>query len=83
MFPEPAVADLLRAHYIEARLHTDDQTAPARSEEFKQLQHDMTGTISQPTYVILDPKTGKKLAQRSGSASVDTFVRFFREYASN
>ena len=82
IFPDPAVAGILKEHYIEARLHTDDQSAPERSEALERLQVEMTGSVAQPTFVIVDPGPApgaeKQLAKRSGSASVETFVRFFR-----
>ena len=87
IFPDPAVAGILKEHYVEARLHTDDQSAPERSARLEQLQVEMTGSVAQPTYVIVDPGpepgAEKQLAQRSGSASVDTFVRFFRAHVTN
>ena len=87
IFPDPAVAGILKEHYIEARLHTDDQSAPERSAAQEKLQVEMTGSVAQPTYVIIDPGSQpgeeKQLETRAGSASVDTFVRFFRRHVAN
>lgn len=55
VFPEPAVADAL-SNYVEARYHTDDDASRA-------VQRAMVGTISQPTFAIVDPDTMEVIRQ--------------------
>lgn len=65
VFPSPAVAELMKKHLIEARLHTDSQNTLS-DEQFatnKKAQADIAGTIANPYFVVVDPKTGQKLAE--------------------
>lgn len=55
VFPTPAVAGVL-SNYVEARYHTD-------TDETRAIQRDMTGTIAQPTFVIVDPDTLEVIRQ--------------------
>lgn len=80
IFPNPAVAGILREHYIEARLHTDDQQNPERSERQASMQVEMTGSVAQPYYVVVDPANEQKLGLRKGLASEATFVKFFQQF---
>lgn len=57
VFPEPAVADAL-SYYVEARYHTDNDASRA-------IQREMVGTISQPTFAIVDPDTMEVIRQAS------------------
>lgn len=66
VFPRPAVAGILGQDYIEARIHTDHREKGA---EHRKLQSDMVGFVSAPYYVVVDPKTGKKLAEHKLSGS--------------
>lgn len=59
IFPRPAVAEVLRDGFIESRLHMDAVAVP---EQFVELQAKHSGTVATPTYVVIDPATGKKLA---------------------
>ena len=59
IFPRPAVAGALRDGFIESRLHMDARVVP---EQFVKLQAEHSGTVATPTYVVIDPATGKKLA---------------------
>ena len=69
VFPEPAVAEAL-SKYVEARYHTDDDASRA-------VQRAMTGTISQPTFVIVDPVTREVIRQSPKPLlSVETALEF-------
>ena len=52
ILPSPAVAGILKAHFIEARIHNDHID---KGEEQKKLQTEMTGFVSAPYYLIVDP----------------------------
>lgn len=55
MFPQPAVAAAL-SNYVEARYHTDDDVTKA-------VQLEIAGTLTQPTFVIVDPNTMEVIRQ--------------------
>lgn len=75
IFPRPAVAEELQKHFVEARLHTDGGPAKERN---KVLQHDMTRSVANPIYVVVDPKTGKILRKKAGLIPEDDFLLFLR-----
>jgi hypothetical protein len=74
IFPLPAVAGELR-NMVEARLHTD---GVRNIERIKELQKSFTGSVANPIYVVVDPKTGKKLRLRAGFTSAEKFAAFLR-----
>lgn len=78
VFPDPAVAGILREHYVEARLHTDDYSAPERTERQRELQQQMTGVKTLPVYLIQDPDSGEILDRRDGYHPAPVFVEFLR-----
>jgi hypothetical protein len=80
IFPDPAVAGILEKHYVEARLHTDDQANPERSARLEQLQQEMVQSLAQPYYIVIDPDTGKQLGKLAGSGQVSKFVEFFEKF---
>ncbi len=63
IFPAPAVAEVLREHYVEARLHMDVDEV---REKYHDLQDRLVGTLAVPVYVLLDPVTGKVLDRHYG-----------------
>lgn len=74
LFPDPAVAGVLAKNYVEARLHTDGST---NVERIRELQHELTGSVATPIYVLLDPRTGEVRGKKEGSTrSVEEFARF-------
>jgi len=75
IFPRPAVAGELTENFIEARLHTDGGPAVDRNKE---LQQEMTRSVANPIYVIVDPKTGKALRKKAGLIPEDKFLLFLR-----
>jgi hypothetical protein len=67
IFPSPAVAGLMKAHFVEARHHTDTQNTLTEEQFAKNhaLQDRLAGTKANPFFVVVDPKTGKKLGTHS------------------
>ena len=75
VFPSPAVAEVLKKGFIEARLHTDGLGEPYVSEF--EMQKRMTRTVALPTYAIVDPDDAEvALRVRSGMIAATQFVEF-------
>jgi len=74
IFRRPAVAGVLEG-YVEARLHND--TGPSIQKNVE-LEKKLADTVATPTYVTIDPKTGKKIRIQQGPSSADTFIEFLR-----
>jgi hypothetical protein len=74
IFPRPAVAAELEK-YVEARLHTD---GGPRETENQELQRTMAGSVANPIYVIVDPRTGEKLRVKAGFMTAERFIEFLR-----
>jgi len=75
IFPSPAVAEVLKKGFIEARLHND---GGPKKDETRARQERMTNSVATPIYVIVDPKSGAQLRLRAGFMSAATFVEFLR-----
>jgi thiol:disulfide interchange protein DsbD len=75
VFTLPSVSKELAEKYIEARLHTDGGPSLERN---KQLQEEYTGSVANPQYVVIDPKTGKKVRKIAGYKPEKTFLEFLR-----
>lgn len=73
-FEVPAVAGLLSDNFIEARLHTDGPETAARAAA-RELQARYASSIANPWLVVVDPKTGEKIAER-GYPEADELVEF-------
>lgn len=60
VFPSEAVAKLMKAHVIEARLHTDAQNTLTVEQlaENRDYQDRIGGSKANPYFVIVDPSTG-------------------------
>lgn len=72
VFPQAGVQE--RFGQLElVKLYTD---GGARAEENQNLQFDMTGTLALPTYVIVDPNTGRVLDQLIGFTRAEEFQKF-------
>ncbi|MFY9344877.1 MAG: hypothetical protein WAT39_20455 [Planctomycetota bacterium] len=65
IFLRPAVAGLMRKGFVEARLHTDipKSNSAATFARNKELQQQWAGTRAMPTFVVVDPKTGRELGE--------------------
>jgi hypothetical protein len=60
VFPSEAVAELMKEHVVESRLHTDTQNT-LTEEQFaynRRLQASIGGNTANPYFVIVDPVTG-------------------------
>jgi hypothetical protein len=75
VLPSPAVAGVLNESYIEARLFTDMEEDP-HHEHILELQDRLTGSVANPTFVLVDPATEKRLYLLQGKRSAETFARF-------
>ena len=76
----PAVAGVLRNGFIESRLHNDGPKAG----EVRKFQLETVNTVATPSYVVIDPKTGKQLARYQltsfpGDNTVDEIIAFLRK----
>lgn len=58
------------------RLYTDDGTDGPANQKF---QFELTGTVALPTYVIVNPKTGKVINQLVGYSDKDEFQSFLEQ----
>jgi len=79
-FRQDPIAPILRAHFVEARLHTDGAANLARIQE---LQREYVGDIGLPNYIIVDPQGLHKLGRFEGicvdQADVERFVKFLNQ----
>jgi thiol:disulfide interchange protein len=73
-FPAEAVAAELVPHFVEARLHTDGEV---NIDRILELQAELAGTVANPFYVLLDPRSGERLADGAFMAA-DRFAAFLR-----
>ncbi|MEZ6038018.1 MAG: hypothetical protein R3F29_11085 [Planctomycetota bacterium] len=67
VFLAPAVAGIMQAGFVEARHHTDTQNILTAEQfaENRRLQKQWAETMANPYFVVVDPKTGKKLGEHS------------------
>ena len=70
IFPRPAVADELENYFIESRLHMDG----LKKDDFTDMQDELVGTVATPSYVVVDPDSGEKLAIHQLSTTVEDAV---------
>ncbi|HHI78573.1 MAG TPA: hypothetical protein ENK02_01190 [Planctomycetes bacterium] len=76
IFPRPAVAGVLKKGFIEARLHMDNPDTAVRAKS-EQVRKRYGGGFATPTFVIVDPKTGKMLQRHEGwIPKEETFLNF-------
>lgn len=57
----------------QVRLYTDDGSEGPKNQRF---QFELTGTVALPTYVIVEPASGRIMEQLVGYASKEEFQRF-------
>ncbi|MFT4541488.1 MAG: hypothetical protein ACI841_002380 [Planctomycetota bacterium] len=67
VFIRPAVAGVLEG-FVEARLHTDGSK---NIDQILKLQTDMTQSVANPVYLVVDPATGEILSRRDGATLQD------------
>jgi len=76
IFPHPAVAEVLES-FVEARLHTDGRI---NIDRIREVRAELVGHETTPTYVLLDPVSGKTLAILDHATfDEDDFVDFLRK----
>jgi len=75
IFLRPAVAGIMKQNFVEARHHTDTQNILTAEQfaENRRLQAEWAGTTANPYFVVVDPKTGKKLGEHALSGLPDTW----------
>jgi len=77
IFLKPAVAGLLRKHFVEARIHTD---SPIKGAEQRALAQKLAGSLANPQYVIVDPTTMKPSKTFSLSGGWSTWEAKFSKF---
>ncbi len=65
VFRLPAVAAALKNNFVEARLHMDHPDPAIKSKSVKIRNRYQVG-VATPTFVIIDPETGKALIKHEG-----------------
>ena len=75
VFPDPAVAEVLSEKFIEARIHTDHDEL---GEANRARQLEMTNSVAQPIYLLLDPENKEVLGRLDGATLGDNapFIEF-------
>ena len=75
VFPDPAVAEVLSNKFIEARIHTDHDK---QGEANRARQLEMTNSVAQPIYLLLDPENKEVLGRLDGATLGDNkpFIDF-------
>ena len=75
VFPAPAVAEVLNDKFIEARIHTDHEE---QGEANRARQLEMTNSVAQPIYLLLDPESGEVHGRLDGATLGDNqpFIDF-------
>lgn len=67
IFLSPAVAGLMSKGFVEARLHTDIQNTLTAEQlaANRLLQTELAGTKANPFFVVVDPKSGRKVGSHA------------------
>ena len=85
VFRRPAVAGIMKEHFVEARLHVDLQKHLTK-EQFarsRELQQQYASSRAMPIFVVVDPKTGLEIGETpvvglSPSAQTENWVAFLQ-----
>jgi thiol:disulfide interchange protein len=83
ILPAASISPILREHFVEARLHMDNpKVIPAdRWAVHEKLRLDLLeGRQTTPTYVTVDPKTDKKLAEHVLSGGPTAWEKGYRAF---
>ncbi len=70
VFHASAVAEIMKKHFVESRMHTDAQNT-LTEEQFaanRKARDEIAGVEAMPYFVVVDAKSGKKIAEHSLSA---------------
>ena len=85
IFLRPAVAEIMKESFVEARHHTDIQNTltEAQFAANRKLQEEIAVTKANPFFVVVDPKTGKKIAEHALSGGPNAWegnwIEFLRQ----
>jgi hypothetical protein len=82
VFLDPAVAGTMKEHFVEARLHTDTQNTltDAQFADNRAAQKELAGTLANPYFVVVDPKTGKKISEHALSGGPSAWTPGWIEF---
>ncbi|HEX5053301.1 MAG TPA: hypothetical protein VFZ65_16110 [Planctomycetota bacterium] len=82
IFLRPAVAEIMNKNFVEARHHTDIQNTMTEEQlaTNRRLQAQIAGTKANPYFVVVDPKTGKKIAEHSLSGGPNAWEENWLEF---
>ena len=76
IFPAPAVAEVLKSGFIEARIHNDHHVDELK-ENARELQVRLVKSIGAPMYAIVNPNT-EEVVREGGYGSEEYFLGFLR-----
>ena len=76
VFPDRAVALILKDNFVEARLHTDGDK---NIKEILALQRRLTGSLANPFYVVLEPGKDEVLGKQAGYMGAASFKDFLTQ----
>ncbi len=78
VFRIPAVAGVLKKDFVEARLHMDNPDKPVLARSKKVRSRYGVG-VATPTFVVVDPRTGKAVVKHEGWIPDEKeFLRFLQ-----
>ena len=82
-FFQDDILEVLNKHYVEARLHTDKGT-DAQKERMRELQTQLVSNRGMPTFVVVDPATGKRISgEQSFSPDPNVILDFLKANVQN
>jgi hypothetical protein len=76
IFLRPAVAGVMKANFVEARVHTDTMLPEEQLIANRKLQLELADTSANPSYVVVEPKSGR----RSGSGGPGAWEGLWIEF---
>ena len=85
VFPSAAVAELMKEHFVEGRVHTDTQNT-LTDEQFarnREVQAEVAGTKANPYFVMIDPATGKKIGEHALSGGFTAWEQNWIDWLSS
>jgi hypothetical protein len=83
IFLRPAVAGILKKDFVECRLHVDvpGTLQPGQLEANRKVRTEFAaGNLTTPFYVIIDPKTGQRLAETGLSGGFANWESLFVDF---
>ena len=82
VFLSPAVAGIMKANLVEARMHVDTQNTltEAQFATNQKYRDELAGTLAMPYFVVVDPHTGKKLGEHELSGGPGAWEGLWIEF---